>query len=188
MKKNKLDNRCFSLAEAIISVAVVMYILVAFLVIYSNFDKFFNRQQAEIGMGNSAREAAKELQDDALQADKIMSSQTISGTAYTTGAHTVVLEIPSVDGSGNAISGKYDYAVFYLTGKNLYRRMQADAVSSRRSELNKISNAVSVLTFTYDNSDLAQAAKIDMDLQMQTILGKQIISYHLYQEIYLRNK
>ncbi|MCX6766717.1 MAG: hypothetical protein NT170_02970 [Candidatus Moranbacteria bacterium] len=188
MKKNRFDNRCFSLAEAVISVAVVIFILVAFLVIYSNYNKFFNLQQNEIALGNSGREAVKELQNAALQADKILASQTVSGTTYTTGAHTVVLEIPSIDGSGNIVSGKDDYAVFYLTGKSFYRRIQADAASSRHSGSNKISDSVSALTLTYDNANLAQAKKIDADVQMQMTMNKQTASYHLRQEIYLRNK
>ena len=188
MKKNKFNNQCFSLAEAVVSVAVVIYILVAFLVIYKNYDKFYNRQQTEIAIGNSGREAVKELQNAALQSDKILASQTISGTLYTTGTHTVVLEIPSINGSGNIVSGKNDYAVFYLTGKSFYRRLQANAASSRHSGLTTISDSVSALTFTYDNANLAQAAKIDMDIQMQAITGGQTVSSHLYQEIYLRNK
>jgi hypothetical protein len=188
MKKKCIQNQCFSLAEAVISVAVVIYILIAFLVIYNSYDKFFNRQQTEIGIGNSAREVVKELQSYALQADQIMSSQTISGTNYSTDAHTAVLRIPSINGSGNIISGKYDYVVFYLTGKNFYRRLQADAASSRHSEVNQISGAVTNLTFTYDNPNLALASKIDSDMQLQATSGKQTISYHLHEEIYLRNK
>ena len=188
MKKNEPNNQCFSLAEAVISIAVVIFILVAFLTIYINYDKFLNRQQIQISIGDSGREVVKELQSAALQSDRIMSSQTISGIPYSTDQHTAVLRIPSVDGSGNVISGKNDYAVFYLTGKNFYRRMQADAASSRPSGLNKISDAVSSLNFVYNNSDLAQAAKIDADVQMQATAGKQTVSYHLHQEIYLRNK
>jgi hypothetical protein len=172
----------------VVSTAVVIYIMVAFLVIYSNYDKFFNRQQIQINIGNSGREVVKELQNAALQSDKILVSQTISGTTYTTGVQTVVLELPSIDGSGNIVSGKYDYAVFYLTGKNFYRRVQVDAASSRHSSLNKISDAVATLTFTYDNANLALAAKIDTDMQLQASSGKDTISYHLHQEIYLRNK
>jgi uncharacterized protein with LGFP repeats len=188
MKKSRINNRCFSLAEAVISVAVVIYIMVAFLVIYSNYNKFFNRQQAQIEIGNSAREAVKELQSAALQASQIKSSQVISGTTYTTGVHTVVLELSSIDGAGNIISGKFDYAVFYLTGNDLYRRIQVDAASSRHSSLNKLSDSVSTLTFTYDNPNLTLAAKIDTDMQLQATSGKDTLSYHLYQEIYLRNK
>lgn len=187
MGKNRQKERGFSIIEAIFASAILIFVLGAFAVLYTNFSKFYNRQQAEINIGNSAREAVKELQSAALQANHIIASHTFSGTAYTTGQHIVVLEIPSIDGSGNIVSGKYDYVVFYLTGKNLYRRVEVDAASSRPSGLNKISDSVSMLTFTYNNPNLAQATKIDTDIQMQTVSGSQTISSDLHQEIYLRN-
>jgi hypothetical protein len=188
MIEKKLNNRCFSLTETVIATAILIFILVALIVLYNNYLKSFNNQQARIAMESSARETVKELQSAALQADQIVTSHSFSGTTYTTGAHTVVLELPSIDGSGNIVSGKFDYVVFYLTGKNLYRRIQVDAASSRPSGLNKISDVVSTLSFTYDNADLSKATKIDTDLEMQAIAGSQNVSYELRQEIYLRNK
>ena len=188
MKKKSPSKLGFSFVEAIFAAAILIFVLTAFIVLYLNFSKSYNRQQAEIKMGDSAREAVKELQNNALQTDQIMTSHNFSGTVYSTGQHTLVLEVPSVDGSGNIVSDKHDYVVFYLTGKNLYRLVQADAASSRPSGLNQISDAVATLTFAYNNADLAKADKIDADVQMQTISGGQTISYSLHQEIYLRNK
>jgi hypothetical protein len=188
MKKNKLNNQCFSLAETVIATAVLIFILVALIVLYNNYLKSYHNQETRISMGTAAREAMKELQSAALQANQIVASQTIFGVTYTTGAHTVVLRIPSIDGSGNIVSGKYDYAVFYLTGKNLYRSVQADVASSRSSVSNKISDAVNTLIFSYDNPDLSQATKIETDIEMLAIAGGQNVSLDLHQKIYLRNK
>lgn len=187
MKKKKPNKRGFSIIEAIFASAILIFVLGAFAVLYINFSKFYNRQQAEINIGNSAREAVKELQSAVLQADQIAASHTFSGTAYSTDQDTLVLEIPSVDGSGDIVSGKHDYVVFYLTGNNLYRLIDADAASNRSSGQNQISDAVSALTFTYNNPNLALATKIDVGLQLQTIAGGQTISYNLNQKIYLRN-
>jgi Tfp pilus assembly protein PilW len=187
MKKKLTNKPGFSLIEAIFASAILIFVLGALVVLYVNFYKFYNRQQVEIKIGDSAREAAKELQSTVLQADQIKASHNFSGTTYTTGQHTVVLEIPSFDSSRNIVSGKYDYAVFYITGKNLYRLVEVDAASSRPSGLNQISDAVDTITFTYDNSDLSQASKIDTDLEMQEASSGQNVTYHLYQEIYLRN-
>jgi hypothetical protein len=188
MKNKNQNNRCFSLAETVIATAILIYVLVALLVLYNNFFKVYSNQQTRVALGNSAREAVKELKNAALQANQIVASHNFSGTTYSTGQHTLVLEIPSIDGSGNIVNGKHDYAVFYLTGTNLYRRIQADAASSRPSGLNKISDAVSAITFTYNSADLALATKIDADMEMQKISGGQNVSYQLHQEIYLRNK
>lgn len=188
MKKKKSNESGFSFIEAIFASAILAFVLVAFVVLYINFFKFYNRQQAEMKLGDSARNAVKELQNAALQADKIVASHSFSGTVYVTDQDTLVLEIPSIDGSGNVISGKHDYAVFYKTVENLYKLTEADAASSRPDSLKQLSESVVTLTFTCNNPDLAIANKIDMDIQMQTFLGVQVISYHLYQEIYLRNK
>lgn len=188
MKNKNKNNLCFSLAETVIATAVLIYILVALMVLYGNYSKSFSNQQTRIALGNSAREAVKELQSAALQADQIMDSHIFSGTIYTTDESTVVLEIPSIDESRNIVDGKYDYTVFYLTGKNFYRLIEADAASSRPSSFNKISDVVSTLAFTYNNLDLSQADKIETDIDMQKISGGQNVSYELHQEIYLRNK
>ncbi|MFH0930235.1 MAG: hypothetical protein V1814_03220 [Candidatus Moraniibacteriota bacterium] len=188
MKNKNQNNRCFSLAETIIATAILIYVLGALLVVYNNFFKVYSNQQTKIKIGNSAREAVKELQSAALQANQIIVSHDFSGTVYGADQDTLVLKIPSVDGSGNIVSGKFDYAVFYLTGKNLFRLVEADATSSRPSGLNKISDSVSTITFTYNNADLALATKIDVDMEMQKISGGQNVSYQLHQEIYLRNK
>ena len=188
MKKNKRYNRCFSLAETIIATAILIYVLGALLILYNNFFKVYSNQQTKIKIGNSAREAAGELQSAALQANQIIASYDFSGTVYSTDQHTLVLKIPSIDGSGNIVSEKFDYAVFYLIGKSLFRLVEADAASSRPSGLNKISDAVSTITFTYNNADLTLATKIDADMEMQKISGGQNVSYQLHQEIYLRNK
>lgn len=187
MEKKRPNKLGFSLIEAIFALAIFIFVLVTFVVLYINFSKFYDRQQTEIKIGDSAREAVKELQNAALQADQIVASHTFSGTAYSTGQHAVVLEMPSVDGSGNIISGKHDYVVFYVTGGNLFRIVQADAASNRTSGQNQLSDAVSALTFTYNSPNLAEASKIDSDIQMQTTSGGQTVLYHLHQEIYLRN-
>jgi len=187
MGKSRQKERGFSIIEAIFASAILIFVLGAFVVLYTNFSKFYNRQQAEINIGNSARESVKELQSSILQADQIAASHTFSGTTYSTDQDTLVLEIPSIDGSGNIVSGKYDYIAFYLTGNNLYRLIDADAASSRSSGQNKISDAVSALTFTYNNPNLTLASKVDVNLQMQTISGGQTIFYNLNQKIYLRN-
>ena len=187
MKKKSPNNQGFSFIEAIFASAILIFVLALLVLLYLNFSKSYNRQQTEIKMGDSARELVKELQNNALQADKIMASRSFSGTTYSTDQHKVVMELPSIDSSGNVVSGKHDYVVFYLTGKNLYRLVQADAASSRPSGPNQISDAVSSITLTYDNADLSKVTRIDSDIQMQTISGGQTIFYSLHQRIYLRN-
>jgi hypothetical protein len=188
MKKNRSNKSGFSFIEAIFASAILAFVLVAFVVVYINFFKFYNRQQAEMKLEDSARNIAKEVQNAALQSNQIASSHSFSGPVYNTDQDTLVLEIPSIDGSRNIVNEKYDYVVFYKTGENFYKLTEADAASSRASSLKQLSDSVVTLTFTYNNPDLAQANKIDANIQMQASVGGQFIPYHLYQEIYLRNK
>lgn len=188
MKKNKHKRNGFTLIEVIFAVAILIFMFVAITYLYNNYYNVYGFQQTNVSVADSAHAAMRELQNAALQADKIIASHTFSGNTYNTGQHTLVLEIPSIDGSQNIVSGKYDYVVFYITGKNLYKRFQADAASSRSSSLTTISTIVSTLTFTYDNANLAQASKISTDIDVQKAAGKRTVTYHLAQEIYLRNK
>lgn len=187
MKKNKLGKKGFTLIEVIFAVAILILIFAALTYLYNNYYNVYFYQQTSVSVADSAHATMKELQNTALQADKIIASHTFSGNVYNTDQHTLVLEIPSIDGSQNIVSGKYDYAVFYITGTNLYKRVQADAASSRSSGLTTISGMVTALTFTYNNANLSQASEISTDMQVQKAAGKRTVIYHLKQEIYLRN-
>jgi len=188
MKKNKLENQGFTFIEAVFSVAIFIFITLAIFYLYYNYSNIYNYQLVEARVAGSARTAANELQKIALQADKIVASHDFSGHTYSSGLHTLVVEIPSVDGSGNIAAGKYDYAAFYTSGANFFELMQADAASSRPSGLKNLSDAVSTITFTYNNADLGLASKIDADMQMQAMARRQTVAYRLRQELYLRNK
>ena len=187
MKKKGATSDGITFAEAIISVTILIIILLALVYLYSNFTKVYNYQQAVMNLSGSARAAANELQSTALQADKIVASHNFSGTTYSSDQDTLVLEIPSVDNQGNIVDDKYDYAVFYLTGRNLYKLIQSDAASSRPSGLQQLCDSVETITFVYNNADLSLANKIDTDIEMQTMTRRQTVLYNLSQDIYLRN-
>ena len=188
MQKNQTKNRGFSFAETVVVVAILIILLIALLGIYLNYSKVYTYQQALIKTSNSARIAMNELRSAALQSDKIIDSYSFSGTTYSSNENTLVLEIPSIDGSGNIVSGKYDYAVFYTSGTNLYKRVQPESSSSRPSGTKQLSDTVAMLSFAYNNADLAIANKVDADIRMQAAAGKQTATYNLQQAIYLRNK
>jgi prepilin-type N-terminal cleavage/methylation domain-containing protein len=182
------NRKGFTFIEMIVAVAVLVFIMIGIVVVYRNYTSVYEYQEATVKVSGSARVAANELQKIALQADKIATSHDFSGHNYSSDQHTLVLEIPSVDSSGHVVSGKYDYAVIYLTGSDLYRRIEADAASDRSSGITRLSEAVSSLDFTYNDANLDLANKIDMDLRTETSSRGQTISYRLTREIFLRNK
>ncbi len=177
-----------TLIEAIVTIAIFIVISAALWSFYVNYYQVFHTQQGLVSVAGSASAAANELQNAIWQADQILVSHTFSGTVYNTGQNTLVLELPSIDSSGNIVSAKYDYMVFYATSTHLYKLVQADGQSSRPSGFRQLSDTVSTFTFTYNNADLTQANKIDVDMQLQTVVNRQTIPYHLHQTLYLRNR
>ncbi len=178
----------FTLIETMVTIAIFILVSLALGYFYVYYYKIFHTQQALISVAGSASLAANELQNAVLQADQILVSHNFSGTVYNTGQNILVLELPSIDGSGNIVSGKYDYLVFYATSTHLYKLVQANAQSSRPSGSRQLSDTVSTFTFTYNNGDLTQADKIDVDMNLQTVANRQTIPYHLHQTLYLRNR
>lgn len=187
MQNIKSDKQGFTLIETVVVIAI--FIIISFVLsnLYINYYQAYYLQEAIIKAAGSASFAANEIQNAALQADHIVTSHNFSGTIYSSDQNVLVLEISSIDSSENIVSGKYDYMVFYATGTILYKLVQADASSSRISGQKQLSNTLSTITFAYNNGDLSQANKIDVDINMQAVAGHQTIPYHLHQEIYLRN-
>lgn len=184
----KLQNlKGFTLIESMLTIVVLVFVFLALLTLYDNYYKTYNSQKAIISAAGSASAAANELQNTLLQADRVVASHIFSGTLYSSGPGTLVLDIPSVDSSGNIIPGKYDYAVFYISDGKLYKRLEADPASFRLPMFKLLSDTVLELTFTYNNGNVGQTNKIDVDMQTQAVFGHETGAYHLHQIIYLRN-
>lgn len=183
-----MDNRGFTFIEAVFAVAVFIFITLAMMYLYYNFSNIFNYQQVEARVAGSARTAASELQSAVLQANKIVSSHAFSGHTYSTDQDTLVLEIPSINSSGDIVAGKFDYVAFYIVGTNFYKLTEVDAASVRPSGLKQLSDAIAAIIFTFNDANLDLAGKIDVDMRTQAMARRQMVTYHLYQELYLRNK
>ena len=177
----------FNLVETVIALGIFMLVLLAFFNLYSNYTNVFNSQQAISRVAGSATSAVSDMQNYILQATRVASGHTFSGTAYSSGANTLVLELPSADASGDIVSGKFDYVVFYADGSKLYRLVAADPASGRGSGLKQLSDSLSSVTYTYDNATVNLSNKVDIDIQTQAQLKPQPMQYQLKQQVYLRN-
>lgn len=177
----------FTLIETIVAIAIMTIVLAALLLLLTNFYKVFHAQQSTARVAGSATIAGNELQAKITQATQIVASSTISGTLYTTDSDTLVLELPSYNGSGAIIASTYDYAVFYVDSGSLYLRVQPNGSSSRPTIYKKLSDSISTTSFTYDNGDVTQATKVDIDILMQLTASKTTTAHRLKQTVYLRN-
>lgn len=181
-------SRGVTLVELMIVLAifsVLMIVLVNFFVGYSNLSSYV---QTTVDASESTGLFIAAASSAARQANKVLASYSFSGTPYASGATTMVLELPSVDSSGNTISGRYDYMAFYLSGTDIYWHSLADASSSRKSFTRKIGTSVQTLAFTYDSGDFSAVTKVNIDVRVQKQTNGQTIQSSLHQVVYLRNK
>jgi uncharacterized membrane protein len=98
-----------------------------------------------------------------------------------------VLELPSVDDSGNTIASTYDYAAFYATGTNAYRLLETSASSARTPGTKLLSSTVSSLSFAYNGYTFATTSAVTVDIQTRVSAKQNVISDHLHEQIQLRN-
>ncbi len=181
-------NTGFTLIETVFVVAISVSMMVALGYLIYNFNGTSAYEQTLAQSFGSASSVMKEIESFALPADAVLQSYTFSGVTYTSTSTTLVLEIPSIDSSGNVIASVYDYAAFYAVGTTtVYRLLEANAASSRASGTRKLSSTVHALTFTYDNTDFTKVSIVTVDLQTQAKVKQNILSDHRHEQIRLRN-
>ncbi len=177
----------FTLVEIVIVVALFAILIFAFLGLYDDHGKLFNFENGVIRTSGGNRQALNEMRTLVLQSKLVLASRTFSGTVYTSGPSTMILQIPSIDASNNVIAGTWDYAVFYASGTRLYRILEANASSVRKSNTKLLSDTLSAVTFTYNSTDFAEVNTVDVDLTSQLQVRNQSVSSHEQLKLYLRN-
>jgi len=177
----------FTLIETLIVLAISTIMLIALCVLIYTFNTASSYEQTSIQSSSSASAVIREIQALTLPASGVLQTHTFSGTAYTSTSTSLVLEIPSIDNSGNTIANTYDYAAFYVTGTNAYRLLQANASSARISGTKKLSSYIQSLTFTYNSSDFTQTSIVTADVQTRAMVKQNIISSRQREQVRLRN-
>jgi hypothetical protein len=145
-------------------------------------------QNASIGVSSSAAQYLNEFSKLGFQADAVVASRTVSGTAYTSGSTTVIFELPAINSSGDPVSNAYDYAIFYASTTAAYRILDTNGSSARTAGTKKFSDYVSNLTFTYDNGTPSSATNVIANLTTLSVVKQETLSSHLKQQVYLRNQ
>ncbi|MDD3531639.1 MAG: hypothetical protein PHV99_03570 [Candidatus Pacebacteria bacterium] len=180
-------TRGFTLIETFIVIAMSVVALAALANLFIMFNTSYGYQQAFIASAGSASSAMNALEASVLPADQVLASHSFNGTTYSSGAATLVLELPSIDSSGNVITGVYDYIVFYASATNLYRLTVIGTGSVRSAGLKLLSATLSSLSFTYDNADFTKVTSVTADLETQAQFKQQTVESHLAERLYLRN-
>lgn len=177
----------FTLVETIIVVGIMAFAMGALTLLYLNFNTVLGTGGALKAVAADAGRVMNEAETLILPASAVLSSHSFSGTNYSSGASTLVLELPSIDGTGAVLAGEYDYAVIYQAGSTTMRILAPDSSSARTSGTKKLASTVSTLTFTYDSGDFTAVSKVDVDVQTVTVSKGKATSGRLREQIYLRN-
>src|SRR5579872_5427522 len=108
MKKDHSSG--FTLIELIIAISITVVAGSLLIVILGQNNNIFLQQESTINEGMSANNASLVISDAIKQAAAIAASSP-TNPVYTTNINTIVLQLPSIDGSGNIISNSFDYIV-----------------------------------------------------------------------------
>jgi len=177
----------FTLVETFIVIGISVVALIALVNLFLIFNSVYGYQQAFMAAAGSAGNAMNAFEAAVAPADQVLASHSFSGTTYSSGAGTLVLELSSVDSSGNIVAGTEDYVAFYTSSNKLYRLIEAGAGSTRVSGQTQLSTTLNSISFTYDNADFTKVRNVTADIVTQAQFKQQIVQGHLTEQIYLRN-
>jgi hypothetical protein len=181
-------RRAFTLIETEIVVALSASIMVALGLLIFNFNKILAYDNASAQSSGSATTVMREIVSFALPADAILQTHTFPSATYTSTSTSLVLEIPSIDSSGNVIANTYDYAAFYVVGTTTaYRLLQTNPLSARVSGTKQLSSTIRSLTFSFGTTTFANLSTTTVDIQTQAQVKQDILSDHRREQIRLRN-
>lgn len=178
----------FTLLETVIIVALFVFMMGALASLYLSFSTSTVVQKAAADTAGRASRALELLHRDVGGAQGVLASHTFnSGTTYFSGTGELVLQLPSIDASGSAVVGSFDYIAYYLDGTDLYRRIDGDAVSARTSGVTLLTNAIDTLVFTYDNADFILVTRVDTTIVSTKVTPRATARSELRDTSYLRN-
>lgn len=178
----------FTLIELVIVIAVSSVLLLGMLNLFDWHQKIYLQETANIGTTTAVRGSLLKMSKNIAQATTVMASHTFGSTTYTSGASELVLQLPSVNSSGNAIATTYDYVAYYLSGGALYEKIEANAASTRLATTKLIAENAQTFTLTYDTATPAAASYISIILEDVIATRTNNATTRLTDTIFLRNK
>lgn len=177
----------FTLLETVVVVGVMAFAIGAVAVLYVNLNTMLGTGAAVQASASDAKRVVGEVELLALQARGVVASRAFSGTTYVSDGDTLVLQLPSVNGSGAVIANTYDYAVVYQSGSTTVRILETGSGSARNAETKKLAGSTATLSFTYDDADPALAEKITVEIATVTVTRGTAHRAQMREAVRLRN-
>ena len=180
-----------SLLETIIYIFIGVLIIIVISEIFVNQSTLGQKRTSQSDLERSAGVGIETIKTAIQGASTVVLSRSFSGTAYTSDEDTLILELPSLDGSGNLVLGSYDYIVFFIdpSDSTLLKTTTESAAGSARPENTRIiSSFVSSVEFRYNKASAADSTAIDATITTAKTLGTGTLSAKSHAKVNLRNK
>lgn len=183
-------SKGFTIAELVVVTALTAVLMLVGVEIYLTNNKFSENQTSKISAINAVREIADRIYEYGRPAQSLVASYTYNSDIYSTGAETVIFEIPSIDAVGALIPSAYDHAIISVDPDNAARLMlfvDPAGSSARPARSVQLTDHLTLASFTYDSADPAAAAEVTFQVRVTEGI-KNPATEQVYGEVFLRNK
>lgn len=190
-----MREKGITLVEALLTLGIAVVVGALLLVIMVNSFGLFYQQSGRLEQGLNVNDALVKTKETIRGASKVSSSYPETGSpTYTSSSTQLVLKIPSINSSGDIISGVFDYFVFFKDNDKLRFKTFPDAQSSRKAQDQIFTTKLDNLIFEYFDAQIppqtAQpnlAVKIKITLSLKQKAGAGIETNIATAEANLRN-
>jgi hypothetical protein len=185
-----------SLIELICVIGIMTIVMVMINDIFRVEYDYTVKALARIDNDNGAVMAVRRMGELARGSTAVLSSKTINGTLYTTSTNALVLQVPSIDSTGNIISGCSDYVAIYRhatrtteiwTDIDINNVTCAAGTSVRPDGQRLLTGNNSTLTFSYNNWHPYSATRVSVFLVNQKTVRSATLTTKTWTSIFLRN-
>lgn len=190
--KNFDSNHGVTLLELVIAAALVGFIGILVAAIYFANFRLFSNQNTSIDVSGQNALALNDIANQIRQSQKVVSN--CPGSAYSTGANVVSVQLFPIDASANPIdNGTFDCILYRLdlAKLQLIKTVVPTAgppASSRKSLTKIVATNVNNLQFTYDNADPTLASQVTINLTTRAVTSNKTHLVTQSTQAVLRNK
>ena len=169
--RSKINNRGITLIETMMGLAISALLVVILSYCLIIVLRLNEAQKTVSALTSSTDRGIYRISSSIQQSSQILSSAVIFGTTHTTSSSALVLKIPTVNSSGQIISGSYDTVVYRRNPSDLSELQEitdAEAGSARFDGTHLIARFVTNLLFRYNNSNYSLASTATVFLKTGT--------------------
>ncbi len=159
LTKKKMSNlKCemsngFTLVELILATTVASIVGGLLIMLLVNSTGLFFQQSSRVTQGVGLNDSMSRISSSIKEAKAVASGYPAgSSPTYTSGTTQLVIQIPSIDSSGNIIGSTYDYDVYFVDQSRLMFKRFPDAASKRQSANQVLTGNVNSVKFDYFDS------------------------------------